>query len=89
MFFKKKACNHNYEVVGYYYKEYFTEYTNAFDEVNAYKRLRCKLCGEIKNILLSSEDFMPQLHKGREKRRDDYIKHLMDKGVQQEIEMME
>ena len=83
----KKKCQHEYELIGYFYKEYLTEYKNVFDEVNAYKRLKCKKCGEISNILLSSEKFLPQLHKGREKRREDYIQKLKNMEFRQEVEL--
>lgn len=52
----KKKCQHEYELVGYFYKEYLTEYKNVFDEVNDYKRLKRKKCGEISDVLLSSEN---------------------------------
>lgn len=82
-----KKCQHEYDLIGYFYKEYLTEYTNVFDEVNAYKRLKCKKCGEISDVLLSSEKFEPQLHKGREKRREDYIQKLKNMGFKQEVEL--
>lgn len=83
----RKKCRHQFEAVGYFYKEYLTEYTNCFDEVNAYKRLKCEKCGEVSNVLLSSEKFNPQLHEGREKRRDDYILKLKNMGFKQEVEI--
>lgn len=83
----KKKCRHEYELVGYFYKEILTEYKNCFDSVNAYKRLKCKKCGETSDALLSSEKFEPQLHKGREKRREDYIQKLKNMGFSQEIEL--
>ena len=83
----KKKCQHEYELIGYFYKEYLTEYKNVFDEVNAYKRLKCKKCGEISDVLLSSEKFEPQLYKGREKRREDYIQKLKNMGFRQEVEL--
>lgn len=83
----KKKCQHEYDLIGYFYKEYLTKYTNAFDEVNAYKRLKCKKCGEISDVLLSSEKFNPQLYKGREKRKEDYIQKLENVGFRQEVEL--
>lgn len=84
----KRKCQHEYELVGYFYKEYFTEYTNCFDSVCAYAKFRCKKCCEFSNHLLSKEEFLPQLHEGRESRREDYIKHLKNEGFKQEIDIM-
>lgn len=86
--FKKKKCEHEWEVIGHFYKEHFTEYTNRFDSVCVYEKFRCKKCGAFSDYLLSSESFLPQLHSGREKRRDDYILKLKNMGFKQEIEIM-
>lgn len=88
MIFKKKKCDHEYELVGDYYKELLTEYKNCFDKVITCSKLRCKKCGEITNVLLTTEEFNPQLHNGREKRRDDYITKLKNMGFVQEVELM-
>lgn len=83
----RKKCQHEYELVGYFYKEYLTEYANCFDSVNAYKRLKCEKCGDIADVLLSAEKFMPQLYKGREMRRENYILKLKNMGFKQEVEL--
>lgn len=83
----RKKCQHEYELFGYFYKEYLTEYKNCFDSVNAYKRLKCKKCGAVSDVLLSSEKFLPQLHRGREERREDYIQKLKNMGFVQEVEL--
>ena len=81
----ENQCKHDYEFIGNFYKEEFTEYRNRFDKINVYSKERCKKCGHIQNVLLLSEEFMPQLHEGREK--DDYIEFLRDRGVKLEIEL--
>lgn len=83
----RKKCQHQFEIVGYFYKEYLTEYKNCFDEVNAYKRIKCEKCEEISDVLLSSEKFEPQLHRGREQRKDAYIRKLKNMGFRQEVEI--
>ena len=84
----RKKCEHQFEIIGYFYKEHLTEYRNCFDEVMAYKRMKCGKCGKVSDVLLSSEKFEPQLYRGREKRRDDYIIKLKNMGFRQEIEIM-
>lgn len=84
----KRKCQHDYEIIGTFYKEHFTEYTNCFDTIDVYRKERCKKCNHIKNTLLSSESFMPQLHEGREERKDKYIKFLREfKDIKLEIEL--
>lgn len=85
---KKKKCEHKWELVGYYYKEYFTEYKNSFDEICAYAKFRCSKCQKFSDHLLSKEEFMPQLHEGRERRKSDYILKLENMGFKQEIELL-
>lgn len=85
-FFKRK-CKHDYEKIGLFYKEYLTEYRNAFDSVVAYRKERCKKCGNIINVPLAREFFMPELHKGRDERKDEYIKYLRGKGYKLEIDL--
>lgn len=88
MWFKKTCkCKHAYENLGIFYKEIFTQYRNWFDEINVYKRNRCKICGHIEDTLLSSEKFMPELYEGRDGRKDEYIKHLKNKGCKLEIDI--
>lgn len=87
MWFKKK-CKHEFENLGMFYKEIFTEYINRFDKVNVYRKERCRLCGCTQDVLVSSEEFMPELHKGRDNRKDEYIKHLRNnKGLKLEIDL--
>lgn len=87
MLWFKKKCEHEYENIGTFYKEIFTEYINCFDRIDVYERNRCKICGNIEDTLLSSEKFMPELHEGRDSRKDKYIKHLIDKGYKLEIDL--
>ncbi len=87
MFIRKK-CKHEYELVGDYYKESFTGYTNSFDEVNTWRKFRCKKCGEFRNQLLTIEKFNPQLDRGREPRREEYISKLIGLGFKLEVELL-
>lgn len=84
----EKDCEHEWGIVGYFYKESLTEYKNSFDNVSAYSKFRCKKCGTFSDHLLSQEDFLPQLHNGREWRKDDYISKLENMGFKQEVELM-
>lgn len=86
MIFKKK-CKHEYEAIGNFYKEHLTEYVNCFDKVNAYKRERCKKCGNIRDVLLSSEKFIPEMHRSRDPRKEKYINYLTEKGFALEIDL--
>lgn len=81
-------CNHKFVGVGLFYKETFTEYVNRFDQVVVYKKSKCSVCGKTVNTALTWEDFLPQLHKGREARRDEYIKKLKAKGIVDEVDLL-
>lgn len=85
--FLLKRCRHEYETLGVFYKEYLTQYTNCFDVISVYRKERCQKCGEINNVLLSSESFVPELYNRRDIRKDDYIKHLKGKGIGLEIDL--
>jgi len=82
-----KKCVHDLENVGYYYKEIRTKYRNEFDRINAYYRKRCKKCGKIMDVLVSSEQYMPQMYYGREPEMDRYVEHLKDKNFVMEVDL--
>lgn len=87
IFFRKKHI-HEYKPVGYYYKEYYTEYRNAFDQINAYQRFKCKTCGKIMDNLLSRELFLPEMHEHKREYKEKYIQYLKDNGFKSEIELV-
>lgn len=88
MLFKKKYKHeHEFENLGLFYKERLTEYRNCFDEIKVYRKEQCRLCGCIQDVLLSSEEFIPELYEGRDDRKDSYIKHLIDRNIKLEIDL--
>ena len=87
MFLFKRKCEHEYETVGLFYKEYLTEYRNCFDSISVYMRRRCKKCGDVYDARLSSETFVPELYHDRDERKDMYIDGLKEKGIGLEIDL--
>ena len=88
MFGKKKKCKHEYELVGNYYKEFLTQYRNSFDQIVTFRKFKCLKCGEIYNESLTTEEFEPQMYKGREIRKKEYLLDLKAMGFKQEVELM-
>ena len=86
MFKRFRECEHEYHTVGKFYKEYLTEYKNSFDSIKAYVKRECKKCSCTTDVLLSSEEFVPELYHGRDERKEEYIKHLTDLGFTSEID---
>lgn len=87
-FFERfKPCEHEYETIDSYYKEHLTEYINCCDTINAYARRKCIKCGDIKDVFLSSEQFLPELHLRDRKRKDSYIEYLKSIGFKPEIDL--
>lgn len=86
MFLFKRKCKHEYEELGMFYKEYFTEYSNCFDTIVVYRKERCKKCGDINDIQISSETFLPEKHYTRN-RKNAYIKILANKNIGLEIDL--
>ena len=87
-FFKKaKPCEHEYETIDSFYKEKRTEYRNCFDKIEAYTRRKCKKCGDIKDILLVSESFLPEMYYLERKEKENYIKYLVSIGFKKEIDL--
>lgn len=85
--FRKKHI-HEYESVGYFYKEHYTEYRNDFDQINAYQKYRCKTCEKIMDVLLSSESFLPEMYEHKRDYKDKYIQYLKSNGFKSEIELV-
>lgn len=85
---KKCLCRHDYELIGFFYKESLSKYKNAFDEVKVYKKYKCSKCSKINNVLVSTEEFPPELHHftGRFE-KIDYIYALKKKGIKQEVDL--
>lgn len=81
-------CKHEYTTVGLFYKEIPTEWVNCFDKINVYKKCRCKKCGRIDDILLTSEEFQPEIvdHSSRVK-KDGYMAYLRTRGIGLEIDL--
>lgn len=93
MWFKKKrktqeVCQHSYDYLGRFYKETFADLLNSFDHIDVYEKYRCRLCGNIKDTLLSSEKFVSELKNGKDK-KDAYIKYLVDNGCKLEIALFD
>ena len=81
-------CDHEYTTVGIFYKEIPTEYRNCFDEVNVYRKCRCKKCGQIDDILWSQEKFQPEMYERSSRvQKDGYITYLHTKGIGLEIDL--
>lgn len=90
--FKKKKdksykCNHHFDKkVGLFYKDDLSQYRNCFDHVEAYIRFKCSKCGENKDILLSSEQFKPEMYYGKSD-KEKYIAKLKSQGYMQKHEI--
>ena len=85
---KKCLCRHHYEPIGFFYKENLSRYRDDFDKVKVYKKYVCIKCLKIHDMLISTEEFAPELYlcgKGVEK--IDYIHDLKKKGVKQEVDL--
>lgn len=87
-FKRRKVCNHPvWKPVGYFYKESLSEWRNCFDRVYAYIRYKCTNCGECKNLLLGSKEYVPELYHGRDPQKDEYIKSLQSLGYMSEVQI--
>lgn len=89
MFLFKRKCKHEYETLGMFYKEIFTEYRNCFDAIVVYRRERCKKCGDINDVYISSKNFPPELYYKdyTREQKDKYIEHLTRKDIGLEIDL--
>lgn len=87
MFKKKRVCEHEYETLGMFYKENITTWRDHNDSINTYKRCKCKTCGEVKDILLASELFVPEKFHDRDERKDKYIEYLRQHNIKSEIDL--
>ena len=85
---KKCLCLHNYEPIGLFYKERLSKYEDGLDKVNVYKKCKCSKCSKINNVLVSTEEFAPELYKCSGKLgKIDYIYDLKKRGVKQEVDL--
>lgn len=85
---KKCLCRHHYEPIGFYYKESLSLYRNAFDKVKVYKKYVCIKCLKINDMLVSTEEFAPELYScGGMFEKIDYIHALKKKGIKQEVDL--
>lgn len=83
---KECLCLHNYEPVGFFYKESLAKYSDGFDKVNVYKKCKCSKCSKINNVLISSDEFRSEKY-GCNGRKLDYMYNLKRKGIKQEVDL--
>lgn len=84
----KLQCEHDWQIIGKYYKVYKSIYRNNFDCVSVYIKMVCPKYGKVLDHLLGEEKFDPSMFRsytGQEK----YIKKLEKDGIMTEIEMNE
>lgn len=85
---KKRLCLHDYEPIGLFYKESLSKYRNDFDKVNVYKKCKCKKCSKIDNVLVSTEEFAPELYNcGGKLEKIDYKYDLKKRGIRPEVDL--
>lgn len=78
----------SYEPIGFFYKENLSQYKNDFDKVKVYRKYICTKCLKIHDILISTEDFPPELYQFTGSfEKIDYIHDLKKKGVKQEVDL--
>ena len=84
---KKCLCRHHYEPIGFYYKESLSLDKNAFDKVKVYHKYVCIKCLKINDMLVSTEEFAPELYFCGRLEKINYISNLKKKGVKQEVDL--